>query len=54
MDNYEKLQEKLYVLPQYASEPLLLLPPKQLGLLLGRPDDEVNLLIVLKELTAAQ
>ncbi|KAF7192205.1 Cytochrome P450 monooxygenase [Pseudocercospora fuligena] len=49
MANYEKSKEGFHALPQFMSKPLLLLPPNKLRDLLQKPDDEVNLYIVLTE-----
>ena len=49
MANYEKSKEGFLALPQFMSKPLLLLPPNKLRDLLQKPEDEVNLYIVLTE-----
>lgn len=55
-DGYSRLSKegKPFSLPQFNDTPLLLLPPNKIKDLIAKPDDEINLLMVLRETLATK
>ncbi|KAF2769280.1 putative P450 monooxygenase [Teratosphaeria nubilosa] len=55
-EGYARLSKrgKTFTLPQFADHPLLILPTNKIKDLVAKPDDEINLLMVLREALATE